>query len=78
MAKVIFEDIKAGLEDAIAYQAGDWTCGHRATVDVRQVREATKLTQESFARTYRLPIGTLRDGSRGDAARTPGPSRCSR
>ena len=65
MSKAVFEGIKAGLEDAIAFQAGDLTRGRVATVDVKQVREATAMTQESFARTFRLPVATVRDWEQG-------------
>ncbi len=56
---------KAGLDDRIACSAGDMTRGHKAAVDVKQVREATRMTQESFARAYRLPVGTVRDWEQG-------------
>ena len=59
--KSAFDKIAAGLEDAIAFAAGDEARGRVATVDVRAVRAATKLTQGAFARTYRSPVGTVRD-----------------
>ena len=59
--KSAFDKIAAGLEDAIAFAGGDADRGHVATVDVRAVRSATKLTQGAFARTYRFPLGTVRD-----------------
>jgi putative transcriptional regulator len=59
--KSAFDKIAAGLEDAIAYAGGDERRGRVATVDVRAVRAATKLTQGAFARAYRFPLGTLRD-----------------
>lgn len=59
--KSAFDKIAAGLEDAIAFAGGDEDRGRVATVDVRSVRAATKLTQDAFARTYRFPIGTVRD-----------------
>lgn len=33
----------------------------RSVVDPKAVREATGLTQEEFARTFALPLGTVRD-----------------
>ncbi|MGF1641623.1 MAG: helix-turn-helix domain-containing protein [Rhodospirillales bacterium] len=33
----------------------------RPVIDAKTVREATGLTQEEFARTFALPLGTLRD-----------------
>lgn len=65
MSKDVFERIRAGLEDAIAYQAGDLTRGRKATVDVKEVRDATAMTQEIFARTFHLPVGTVRDWEQG-------------
>lgn len=65
MSKAVFDEIKAGLDDAIAYQASDKMPRRKVTVDVKQVREATRMTQESFARTYRLPVGTVRDWEQG-------------
>lgn len=59
--KSAFDKIAAGLEDAIAFAGGDEDRGRIATVDVRAVRAATKLTQGAFAKTYRFPVGTVRD-----------------
>ena len=59
--KSAFDKIAAGLDDAIAFTDGDEARGQVSTVDVRAVRAATKLTQDAFARTYRFPIGTVRD-----------------
>jgi putative transcriptional regulator len=33
----------------------------RRTLDPKSVREATGLTQEEFARTFAIPLGTVRD-----------------
>lgn len=59
--KNAFDKIAAGLDDAIAFAGGDEARGRIATVDVRAVRSATRLTQDAFARTYRFPLGTVRD-----------------
>lgn len=60
--KRAFDKIAAGLDDAIAYAQGDRTRGREAKpVDVKAIRTAMKLTQDEFARKYRLPVGTLRD-----------------
>lgn len=66
MAKRAFEQMMAGLDDALAFAQGDTTRGqlHRP-VDVRAVRQAMKKTQAEFAATYHLPIGTLRDWEQG-------------
>jgi putative transcriptional regulator len=39
---------------------GDWT-GLIRLVNVKRLRERLGLTQEEFAATYRIPVGTLRD-----------------
>lgn len=61
-----FDKIMAGLDDALAYVNGDET---RARVaigpDVKAIRAATKKSQQAFADSYHLPIGTLRDWEQG-------------
>jgi putative transcriptional regulator len=37
----------------------------RAVPDLKRLRERLGLTQEEFARTYRLPLGTQRDWEQG-------------
>ncbi len=60
--KSAFDKITAGLEDAIAYAGGDTSRGVEAKpLDVKSIRLSTKLTQDQFAKTYRLPLGTVRD-----------------
>jgi putative transcriptional regulator len=62
MSRKAFEKIEAGLKDAIAFAEGDTSRGRVTTpLDVRAIRAMTKLTQEKFAETYRLPVATLRD-----------------
>lgn len=57
-----FNGIMAGLNDAIAYAEGDPSRGKVVVgPDVKAIRKATKLTQGAFAKTYRIPIGTVRD-----------------
>ena len=62
MARKAFAMMMEGMADAIAHVEGD---GDRARVarplDVKMVRAATRKTQAEFARTYHLPIGTVRD-----------------
>lgn len=57
-----FGKIMAGLEDAIAYVEGDTS---RARVvagpDVKAIRKASGKSQGQFAKTYHLPVGTIRD-----------------
>lgn len=60
--KSAFDKIASGLEDAIAYAGGDTSRGRETKpVDVKAIRQTTKLTQDQFSKTYRLPLGTVRD-----------------
>lgn len=62
MSKEAFDKIAAGLEDALAYAQGDTSRARVAEpLDVKAIRAKTKKSQEAFAATYRLPIGTVRD-----------------
>jgi putative transcriptional regulator len=65
----LFESIKRGLEEAVAHRKGEKT-GVRLfvpeEVDVKKVREKTGLTQEQFAATFGISLGTLRHWERGD------------
>lgn len=57
-----FEEITAGLEDAIAFVKGDTTRGRIvAGPDVKAIRAKTKLSQAKFAEKLRVPVGTVRD-----------------
>jgi putative transcriptional regulator len=60
--KKAFDKIAAGLEDAIAWSGGDESRGREVKpVDVKAIRKASRMTQAEFAKTYRVPLGTLRD-----------------
>lgn len=62
MARKAFDMMMDGMADAIAYVNGDEGRARIATtVDVKTVRAATKKSQAEFAKTYHLPIGTVRD-----------------
>lgn len=65
----LFESIKRGLEEAVAHAKGE-KAGVRVftpeEVDVKKVREKTGLTQEQFAATFGISLGTLRHWERGD------------
>ncbi len=62
MARKAFEMMMEGMADAIAYVEGDQSRGRVAEpIDVKTVRARTKKSQTEFARTFRLPIGTVRD-----------------
>ncbi|MES2097823.1 MAG: transcriptional regulator [Pseudomonadota bacterium] len=65
MARKAFEMMMEGLDDAIAFAEGDAARARVATVDVRQVRAGTKLSQAKFAQTYHFRIGTLQDWEQG-------------
>ena len=65
----LFESIKRGLEEAIAHSKGENTEIRLFTpqiVNVKQVREKTGLTQNQFAATFGISLGTLRHWERGD------------
>ena len=65
----LFESIKRGMEEAIAHskgEKGDVRLFIPEQVDVRQVRERTGLTQNHFAATFGISLGTLRHWERGD------------
>ena len=75
----VFEQIKAGLEDAIAYQKGDLAKGRKTTVavediDVAALRHRLELSQYQFARRFGFPLSTLRKWEQG-ARRPSGASR---
>jgi len=61
----VFDGMKAGLEDALAYAKGDSSKGraHRfmtSTVNVKAIRAKTGLTQVEFADTYAFSLSTLK------------------
>lgn len=65
----LFESIKLGLEEAVAHSRGEQTGIRLFTpqpVNVKTVREKTGLTQNQFAATFGISLGTLRHWERGD------------
>jgi len=59
------EEIHAGAlvdEDAqpLPLPGGDWE-GLKPLPNVKKLRERLGMTQDEFAATYRIPVGTLRD-----------------
>ncbi len=58
------KDILEGLNNALAYTRGEPTPGTRVHVvmvpDVRAIRRSLRMSQERFARTYRIPVATLK------------------
>jgi putative transcriptional regulator len=70
MSKKVFEDLKAGLEEAIAF--ADGTADRRKyrvhippEIDVRAIRKKLNLTQQEFATRFGFNIGRLRDWEQG-------------
>ena len=64
-----FESINRGMEEAIAHSKGEKTEVRLFVpeeVNVKQVREKTGLTQNQFASTFGISLGTLRHWERGD------------
>lgn len=62
----VYEGIKAGLEDALAYAKGaadlsQYKVHIPEDLDVKAIREGTGLTQEAFALRYGFNLARLRD-----------------
>jgi putative transcriptional regulator len=70
MARIAFEKIMAGLDDALAYADGDTLRGteHRvkaADVDITHLREKLGLSQDRFAALFGLSPRTVRNWEQG-------------
>jgi putative transcriptional regulator len=70
MARIAFEKIMAGLEDALAYSDGDSSRGTAhlvkvADVDITCLREKLGLSQDRFAALFGLSPRTLRNWEQG-------------
>ena len=70
MARIPFEKIMAGLENALAYAAGDSARGtaHEvkvADVDITHLREKLGLSQDRFAALFGLSPRTVRNWEQG-------------
>ncbi len=79
MARIAFEKIMAGLEDALAYADGDRTKGTErqvrlADVDITHLREKLGLSQDRFAALFGLSPRTVRNWEQG-VRRPEGPAR---
>jgi len=72
----LFEDLKEGLEEAIAIESGQQT-GARVTkieipdLDVKCVRKQTGKTQEQFAAEIGIPVSSLRNWEQGRRSLDP-------
>ena len=61
--KTLFDDIKAGLKEAIAFERGERTGAAIVMpdkIDVKTIRTKLKMTQIQFSTTFDIPIDTLR------------------
>jgi putative transcriptional regulator len=71
MSKSAFDNIAAGLKDALAHTRGD-TAKARVTVvnvlDVREIRRKLGMSQTEFASTFRVSVGTVRNWEQGRRA----------
>ena len=64
-----FDDIRTGLSEALDFANGDEAGAvvHKPRpVDVRKLRRRLAMTQERFAATFGIGLGTLRHWERGD------------
>ena len=64
-----FEDIRKGMEEALEFAKGNakGAVVHKPhPVDVRKLRRKLGMTQERFAATFGIGLGTLRHWERGD------------
>jgi putative transcriptional regulator len=68
MSGKVFDDVKAALEEAIAFSKGE-DIGARAHIppklDVRRIRKKMKLTQDEFAALFGFNVARLRDWEQG-------------
>jgi putative transcriptional regulator len=65
MNKKLFDELKAGMEEAIAHTKGQKTAGrlrrvYLPSLEVARLRERLGLSQEDFAETFGMSVGTLR------------------
>lgn len=79
MGKKTFDDIKAGLDDAVAYAKGNKHRGKAhhvstADVDVQTIRKNLGLTQAAFASAFGVSLATVRNWEQG-RRRPEGPAR---
>ncbi len=66
MNKKLFNELKAGMAEAIAHASGEKTPGGRLRrvyipdIDIAKLRENLGFSQEGFADTFGVSVGTLR------------------
>lgn len=64
MTKAAFDQIAAGMRDAIAYARGntEGAITHvPAEVDIKAIRKKMKLSQPAFAKAFGFSVGRIRD-----------------
>jgi putative transcriptional regulator len=62
------QELIASMEEAVAHAQGRGTVAHEHVVevlDVRAIREGLGLSQNAFAKTYRIPLATLKGWEQG-------------
>ena len=65
-----FDEIRAGLEDAVEVARGKRQAARRSvvevpTVDVGALRRRLQMSQAEFARTFGVSVGTVRNWEQG-------------
>lgn len=68
MTTTFGQDLIASLEDAVAYENGarDGMRTHTIQVaDARAIREQLGMSQQAFAKAYRIPLATLKGWEQG-------------
>ncbi len=68
MMNKAFEEIKAGLDDAIKHAKGKTSKAiiHKPeTINVKAIREKTGMSQQRFCATFGISLGTLRHWEQG-------------
>lgn len=72
MSKKAFDNIVAGLHDALAYAKGNESAAGRVThvrvqpASIKLARKNVGLSREAFARTFGLSVATLRKWENGE------------
>jgi putative transcriptional regulator len=68
MNRTFGQDLIASMEEAAAHAQGRSTAARIHVVhvpDVRAIREGLGLSQNAFARTYKIPLATLKGWEQG-------------
>jgi putative transcriptional regulator len=68
MSTTFGQELIASMEEAVAHAEGRGTAARIHVVevpDVRAIREGLGLSQTAFAKTYRIPLATLKGWEQG-------------